>query len=119
MKIRVDHKDNAVDLDLAAIAEKPPDFDVYDETPEDTCELFHKYFLFQAGTFALTYIADGIEATQVISIDANCRGCLGCYGCDSCASRRPMPNAKKLLGDWLLLGLSVMTLVSLSTIRKS
>ena len=90
---------------------------------QKTRELFHKYFLFQAGEFVLTYTtADGAIAKQTILIDGKCRGCLGCYSCDGCAGRRPVPEDvmtwKRMLGDWLLIGLSILVMLSMSAMRK-
>jgi hypothetical protein len=118
----VDRKGNDVEYDLDEIAAKIPEFGEYDNSIEKTREMFHKYFLFQAGTFTITYSVDSAVETQTIIIDKKCRGCLGCYSCDSCAGRRPIPenvmDLKKLMSDWLLIGLSVMTLMSLSTFKK-
>ncbi len=118
----LDSKGEAVDYNLDEIAAKIPEFGAYDNSIDKTRELFHKYFLFQGGEFTLTYTVDGVTAEQVITIGKECRGCLGCYSCDSCAGRRPIPDnvmdLKRLMSDWLLIGLSVMTLMSLSALKK-
>ena len=76
-----------------------------------------QYFLFQPGQYTLTYTVDDTIASQVIIIDNQCRGCLGCYSCDTFARYRPIPDSvmeiKKLSGDWLLVGLSLLIMMSL------
>ena len=118
----LDSKGEVVEYNLDEIAAKIPEFGAYDNSIDKTRELFHKYFLFQGGEFTLTYTVDGVTEEQVITIGKECRGCLGCYSCDSCAGRRPIPDnvmdLKRLMSDWLLIGLSIMTLMSLSALKK-
>jgi large repetitive protein len=118
-----DRKGKPVVYPLDAIAAKIPGFGEYDRSIEKTRELFHRYFLFQAGEFEITYnIGDGAVATQTIVIRNECRGCLGCYSCDGCAGCRPIPDnvmdLKHLMSDWLLIGLSVLVMLSWSAMRK-
>ena len=87
-------------------------------------ELFHKYLLFKAGEYVLTYTtADGGVAKQTFLIDGKCRGCLGCYSCDNCAGCRPVPenwmDLKRIIGDYLLLGLALLSLACWPTLKRS
>ena len=123
MIVARDHNGKPVVYPLDAIAAKIPGFGEYDRSIEKTRGLFHQYFLFQAGEFVLTYATDdGAVAEQTIVIVNECRGCLGCYSCDSCAGCRPIPDnvmdLKQFMSDWLLIGLSVLVMLSWSVTRK-
>lgn len=110
--------------ELAEIAGKIEGFGNYDGSILKTREMFFKYLIFQPGVYALTYEVEGVTAVQTITIDKACGGCMGCYSCDSCAGCRPeVPSdwatVKRLMSDWLLVGLSMMVLMSLSSLRKN
>ena len=49
--------------------------------------------------------------------EEECDGCGGCGGC-CCDSGNDEEDVKKLLGDWLLIGLSMTVLVAFTGIRK-
>jgi len=119
------------DLNLEDIAGKIKDFDAgeYDYSIGKTQKLFHYYLLFRPGVYRIFYEIDeevceryGVtamwEAQQKITIDDQCSGCLGCLGCDACARCRDryIPEyaveLKRMLGDWLLVGLSLLVLLS-------
>ncbi len=132
----VDRRGRIEYLDLEAIASGIDDFepDEYDGTVGKTQKLFHYLLLFRPGTYMIHYELlddDGVPTytyetrrVQQIQIDDACRGCLGCLSRSSCAGCRdehipPEAGAlKRMLGDWLLLGLSGMVLVSLGALSK-
>ena len=105
---------------------KIDDFDgEYTGTLEETITLFQRYFLFKPAVYEVTFIVQNTDAeavTQIIRIDDECRGCLGCYSCDSCAQQRPLPKTfsdwKRIMGDWLLVGLSMLVLAGLSINKR-
>ena len=118
----VNNDGKAIEFDIEEIASGLPDFGAYDSSIEKTQELFHYYFLFQPAIYTITYTTDGVSEKQVITIGDKCKGCLGCYSCDRFSGCRPIPDSvmdmKHLLSDWVLLGLGILTLLSLSSIRK-
>lgn len=120
-----------VPLDIETITEKLEVFaeNEYDYTVAKTEKLFHYYLIFNPGAYEVFYYIlgddgqaiDSYRATrkQVITIDEKCDGCLGmlsCNGCSGCRDRYipdsvQQQNLKRLLGDWLLIGLSAMVLM--------
>ena len=105
----------ALDINLDGLIDKcefgsAVEIIVADETVEIACDNFEDAHQAIASAFR------GI-ATQTIIIGKKCRGCLGCYRCDSCASRRPIPDdvmeLKRLVSDWLLIGLSLLSMTSI------
>ncbi len=113
-----DHKGSAVAYVLDDIAAGIFGFGQYDGSIEKTRELFHRYFLFQGGTFIITYTVDSTSVEQTLVVNKNCRGCLGCYSCDACAGCRPIPDnvmdLKHMFGNWLLVGLSLLVFALLT-----
>jgi predicted outer membrane repeat protein len=126
---------NTTYLDLEAIAagieglgEAP-----YDYSINQTQKLFHTSLMFKPGYYLITYqLLDeqatpprtyGPEKTQQIIVDDACKGCLGCYSCDSCTSYRPIPDnitdLKRMIGDWLLVGLSLLVLAAFAGKRNA
>ena len=124
----IDRNSNRQKLDLATIAGQIPGYDgEYEGTVTNIREIFHKYFLFKPGRYTITYIIENApvtatQTTQVITIDDKCRGCLGCYSCDTFATCRPIPvdimNLKHMFGNWLLVGLSLLVLISPANTKK-
>lgn len=124
----IDRNSKVKKPDLDMIAEKIQEYSgKYEGTVANIREIFHNYFLFKPGRYTITYVIENARVTetqtsQVITIDDKCRGCLGCYSCDSCAGRRPIPDnvmeLKQIIGDWLLVGLSMLVLVSLTGFTK-
>ena len=128
-------KDGAViDVDeLEQVAAEIADVGSYEPTVEGIRLLFHNYYLFQPGIYAITYrvdaytlgthTIDAATAVQEITIDGRCRGCLGCNSrCAGCRNRYidgDEMDLKGILSDWLLVGLSVLVLLSLAAIRQS
>jgi len=115
-------------LNLTEIAGKIKDFGEYDNSIAKTQKMFHYYLIFKPGDYVITYeMSDPAAATaeQVISVAKNCGGCMGCLGCDSCAgcrdSRIPdyADQLKRVIGDWLLVGLSILVAMSWSAMRKT
>ena len=129
---RVDDRVTYLDLETVAAGLEGFEDTPYDYSITMTRKLFHNYFLFKPGSYNITYqIADeqndalrnyGTVKTQAIVIEDSCRGCLGCYRCDSCSRYRPIPDnvmkMKRMLGDWLLVGLSLLALLSLSKVLR-
>lgn len=98
----------------------------WDGTVDALREMFHNHFLFQPGTYTIDYTVEvgelSDEATQEIIVEDDCRGCLGCYSCNACRNCRPVPDdymqLKRLLSDWLLVGLTLLLAVSWTAVRK-
>ncbi len=125
-------------LDLDEIADT---FDIlpagtYDYTVAKTQKLFHYYFIFKPGVYKIHYYIEDDDGNpidafrakreQVIIVGDACSGCLGCLGCDRCAGCRDdyIPgfirdqDFKRLLGDWLLIGLSLLVMSSYGVLTK-
>jgi len=127
-----------VSLPLLEIASKLEAFDEdeYDYTVGKTQKLFHYHFLFRPGIYEVYYHIIGADEQpidafrarrkQIITISSECNGCLGMLSCNSCAGCRAkyIPEAitelelKRLLGDWLLIGLSVLIMLSWNTVFR-
>jgi len=104
----------------------------YDYSINKTRKLFHYYFLFKPGDYDIAWEIigeDGLALTnneasivQWIQIDDKCKGCLGCNSnCEGCRAKyipAEAANLKQLLSDWLLIGLSVLVMLSLSAVSK-
>jgi len=120
-------------LNLEEIAASIKDFEdgEYDYSIAKTRKLFHYYFLFKPGDYDITWeiVVDGepldnyeASALQWIRVDNSCKGCLGCNSsCAGCRDRyipADAANLKQLLSDWLLIGLSVLVLLSWSVVNK-
>ena len=120
---------------MDAIAAKTGMFEdaSYDYTVAMTRKLFHLSLMFKPGYYQINYhIPDedgdtlrnyGTLKTQQILIEDECKGCLGCYRCDGFANCRPVPEnymeLKRLIGDYLLLGLALLSLACWPTIKRS
>ncbi len=96
----------------------------YDYTLAKTRKLFHVYFIFKPGGYEISYeVLDkeghpidsyAAKATQLILVDDDCAGPLGCLSRDAMAGCRSShipasaSGLKRLMGDWLLLGLAAL-----------
>jgi beta-lactam-binding protein with PASTA domain len=120
-------------LDLDEIIEKLDAFEdgEYDGSIDKTRKLFHYYFVFKPGDYDITWeiVVDdaplsNYEATLVqwIRVDSSCKGCLGCNSnCAGCRDRHIPAEAadlKQMLSNWLLIGLSVLVMLSWSVVNK-
>ena len=115
--------------------------DEYDYTIKKTQKLFHYNFLFKPGEYEIHYHIRDVDEDgavldtwiddydarfpkQVIFVGDDCKGCLGFLGCDSCAGCREDYihvnglDLKRLLGDWLLIGLSALVMLSWSAVQR-
>ena len=110
--------------------------DEYDYTVVKTQKLFHYCLLFRPGVYEVFWHILGDDGQpidafrakrkQIIIIDKKCDGCFGALSCNGCTGCREkyipdfvqQQNLKSMLGDWLLIGLSVMTLLGWSSIRR-
>ena len=121
-----------VPLDIEKLTENLEVFseNEYDYTVGKTQKLFHYCLLFKPGVYEIYYYILGddeqpidsfrAKRKQVIIINNKCDGCLGVLSCNGCSGCRDkyipefvqQQNLKSLLGDWLLIGLSVLLLVS-------
>ena len=121
-----------VPLDIEKLTENLEVFseNEYDYTVGKTQKLFHYCLLFKPGVYEIYYYILGddeqpidsfrAKRKQVIIINNKCDGCLGVLSCNGCSGCRDkyipefvqQQNLKRLLGDWLLIGLSVLLLVS-------
>ena len=121
-----------VPLDIEKLTENLEVFSEseYDYTVGKTQKLFHYCLLFKPGVYEIYYYILGddeqpidsfrAKRKQVIIINNKCDGCLGVLSCNGCSGCRDkyipefvqQQNLKSLLGDWLLIGLSVLLLVS-------
>jgi beta-lactam-binding protein with PASTA domain len=132
----VDRKHRLEYLDLEQIASKIKDFEEneYDYTIGKTQKLFHYVFLFRPGVYTISYELLDVAGKPIytfetareqhITIADDCRGCMGCLsrtGCAGCRDRHIPDYArtlKVLLSDWLLIGLSVLGMVSWHAIKR-
>jgi len=126
-----------VPLDLEEITGKIEAFsaDEYDYSVAKTQKLFHYCLLFKPGVYEVSYCVlddngtpiDIFSATkkQIITIGEDCNGCLGCLGCDGCAGCRDkyIPDSirelelKRILSDWLLVGLCALGMMCWSAFQ--
>lgn len=127
-----------VPLDLEEVVSKLDAFEEgeYDYTVAKTQKLFHYYLIFKPGIYEVFYhVLDdtgkpidtfGATKTQIISVDSGCSGCLGSLGCTGCAGCRDnyIPDSirelelKRMLSDWLLVGMCALGMMCWSAIQR-